>query len=489
MELEEIISEFSQVKDNIYDIMAIAYDVIVKAGERNSCVKYLEASEELRELDNELANVIRMYSKKILSLQDVINKYIQVLLSGSFECEVICVELIHAIDRFYEYAEYEKHMIAVKNQIGPLNSSSYTEKVVIYTKPKEIFIQEVKGKANFRRIMEYDPKSINSLLKMKKFIVLRSSIFNKRVPKIFKYIDRGCFKNYIEEQKGLKIGLVPFCGFVTMNINTKGETFSINGPKKDLVENIVSRYIKIIEKMIEDEINIAVFPELVLIEEAYQQIREFLRTNGTHKLKLIFCGSKWQDKSNVLYVITGTGNELLQYRKVTPFEYKKDGKEYVEAIIDHENELEIIDIDGVGRVISTICRDYLNKDYIGIPRHALECNFAIVSAYSPSVNSFCGTSDEFCKNSLGITVLCNSCEPVVNKDTESNHNIGYISVPVKEHNAMNARNDYYCYNGRCVEECKTNICYSQYMLMNNDLLVEDNIKGMIVRQRNVKVDL
>lgn len=139
MNLELIIKKFNEVDRNIYDIAAIAYNVIVEAGERNSCVKYKEKQHNIRDLDIELTRIIELYSRDMITLQCVINKYVEVLQEGLFECEILCVELIHALDRFYEQKIYQRFSLKIKKLIGPLNSLNYIGETLIYKKPKDIF--------------------------------------------------------------------------------------------------------------------------------------------------------------------------------------------------------------------------------------------------------------------------------------------------------------------------------------------------------------
>lgn len=241
--------------------------------------------------------------------------------------------------------------------------------------------------------------------------------------------------------------------------------------------------------MIDDGINIAVFPELILIEESYNVIRDYLKKTPQDELKLIFCGSQWKKNSNVLFVITGNGNELMKYYKKTPFDYTVNNKVYTESLIPHEDIVEMIDIDSLGRIIPTICKDYLNQSYIGQLKHALHCNFAVVSAYSPSVTAFTTTSSEFSQNSHGISVICNCCEPVIKDRENFNHDIGYISLPMKANTSVKTQENYYCYNSGCSSSCKDNICYAKYELYNNSILTDGLNKSIKVEQSIVKIPL
>lgn len=233
--------------DNIYDLVGIAYEYIIEVGEVDACRKFKEKSEEVRNVEDDLIGPIFQYSEGIITFETVRENFVKMIKSNLLDYDIICVLLVQIFDRFYEYKTNETYEFKIKHAVGPLNNVTYSEKVLIYTKPVETFIKEINNKAKFRRIIPYDASSINEVLKLQKYILLKASNFDN-YPRVSKYIDNGFFKECLDNENKIKIGVVPFCGFEAVKVKTIGETFFIDGPKEELISNIVDRYIKIIKK-------------------------------------------------------------------------------------------------------------------------------------------------------------------------------------------------------------------------------------------------
>ena len=169
------------------------------------------------------------------------------------------------------------------------------------------------------------------------------------------------------------------------------------------------------------------------------------------------------------YVYDNFGNEIFVQNKFTPFDY--NGK--IEELCPTDHEINMLDIEGVGRIIVLICKDITNsklKDFIGEVKGDILC----YPAYSPSLEVITqsrSVSEDF----NVISIFSNACAPRISRDT-----IGYCAVPQKDMTNSSTEIKYYkCEDKNCNNICDLKIIslkFSEFENINNVLRCIINIE-------------
>lgn len=141
----------------------------------------------------------------------------------------------------------------------------------------------------------------------------------------------------------------------------------------------------------------------------------------------------WHDGRNELYVISHKSERLCIQQKQKPFNLGKDGLEYTEALTYTEPEVQIIHIDGIGRITFPICKDLLVSDYSGMLISVLRSTFAICPSFSPKKTQFDLGAAKGTPYGCYIIWLntCSAVEDAGLGDKSVDH-IGWISCPLVE---------------------------------------------------------
>lgn len=500
----ETIIENIEYAQNEYDILSLAYEYIItnkqNITETQCGTEFLSKfsnSLELKHLNKEMCCLFQDLFNKIIGLDHVKSELKKSIICCMEQPCLICVTIIRAFDSSYRFVpSSDIFSVFERLLIGPLNSFAHQKDVLVYPKPDSLLIDYISEKARFRNHNDFSPETLNSILKMENFILIKKADIHNKTHKIIKYLDRGYLQKNITNTGELKIGVAPVCGYPAMNIRFEGETFCIDGASNlEIENNLTEKYLHILEKMIQDKVNIAVFPEILLTTATITRVKEFLKASpADSSLGIIFCGTIWQNFSNILYVLTGRGKELMTYKKVTPFEYKHDdGKSYLEHLKPEDEDLTLIDIDGIGRIICSVCKDFQNANRIEIPQHILNCNIAVVSAYSPSIQTFKTYTNVFAERDHGISVICNACGSIAKKtcatDNCKSHKVGYLTMPSKVDTLVKGKNYFYSTDYRCIEGCRNQACYIKYSIKKYNIRQTRNSSFLGVDNHKIKIDM
>lgn len=105
----------------------------------------------------------------------------------------------------------------------------------------------------------------------------------------------------------LKIAMVPFTGINFrrfFEIEQKGTQFFITHLNDE--EQFINKTLDTLDKLIEERVDIVVFPEMTFTSRLLKEVREFLRRNQERFL-LIVCGSVWENQTNRAILLNGNG--------------------------------------------------------------------------------------------------------------------------------------------------------------------------------------
>lgn|GEM_PF-6304142 len=261
------------------------------------------------------------------------------------------------------------------------------------------------------------------------------------------------FKDVVTQNKKLTYAVIPYTSSdlsTWKEIHEKGMVFYLNDLEN---EKYKSDYLSYIKKILSQNFEIIILPEMILTKGIVEQLSETIRSVKMKKACLIIAGTLSNDMHNHCFVFDHNGNLLIKQHKQTPFDYRGK-KEYLEA----DKTIKILDVIGIGRIAFFICKDMVNLDLnyiVGL----LKIDIIIVPAFSPSLD-LKSTSEQISREFNLIVIMANCCAALTKKDkTGGLRKIGYVCSPAIEQGAREYHTQYY--TGLCKKNC--NSCVPRVM--------------------------
>lgn len=249
-------------------------------------------------------------------------------------------------------------------------------------------------------------------------------------------------------------------------------------------DRINQKYKDMIDRIYQEDIDIAVLPELAMNRKTETEIKRYLaekavlQPGGT--LKLLFMGSLWDNGKNECILFSGNGSVLLRNQKRSPFSFWSEGREYRENLKERSQKYELLDVDGLGRILYVICKDDLDD----LPQisfwNEYKVSMEIISAFSPSVSYFVRQMKRFAEDYLGVSLLANSCEP---RSNQEEINVGSLVIPAmrKEPPMQTEGVEIPYHSGQdCIKSCQFCRCMHIFELNMNQLFELEDKKHILV---------
>lgn len=442
--------------ETIYDLLIYAYERI-QGNEDNSILStYLE---EMPEYRADITCLFREVLYNNLTIKEFLKK-IAVYLEDDYK--QVCMHILKEFDRFYgerdQYPLIRESTIETKLSYPPDNNIS--DNLAFYPIFNKNFIMESDVMADARVHKIYDEiwdgiknYRINKYEKDKKVIITK--------------YNNDWIKESLIQNKCLKVAVVPFSNEPPFREDKSSGILEYKNYSEEELNKIYEDCIKILEKFDEEKIDIVIFPEVVMRVELVERIKSWLTINaitGTN-LKLIFIGSYYKDAINRCTLLSGGGVKLVINDKQNGFEYKdKNNNIHRENLGDKLNNINLVDIKGLGRVWYTICKDALVFSNVIAIIEKYACNIQMVSCYTRSLKDFRDSGELLSRKYQVLSVIANSCAA---RELQSEA-IGFISYPVlakdKTKSTDNRNIDYNCCD-RCMKEsyCKCGHVFCFYM--------------------------
>lgn len=387
-----------------------------------------------------------------------------------------CIWILLYFDQILE--EYERYPHLKQNRrlslqrltaVGPLNTS--LDGYQLYYTPVKGIPYHSPVIRNIRSAQLRDTSKIASLLSSYHIISKPADEPYLIVKKYGTQEFKECFAG---PDSTLKIAVVPFykdTWYKTKLSETPIRNYFEILSESSLEETINTAYIRMLETLNQQNVDIVVFPELAMNASTKNVVCKWLAAqyfgNPAFKIKLIFLGSFWNymDKTNTCTLLSSTGTVLLENHKKIGFIYKnpENRKQYHEALSQRPSYFEALDLDYLGRLIYFICRDSLedlDQAYLWNQHHI---NIEVISSYSKSLSHFENKMRYFSQTHKGISVVANCCEPRSQKDT-----VGFISLPATDLSSENRNAEGFLLHhrptGHCQNHCEICKCYEIFTL-------------------------
>ncbi|MDE7179338.1 MAG: hypothetical protein K2O59_16170 [Lachnospiraceae bacterium] len=494
---------------NIYDVLVLLFSYIDGKSKKKYRAKYIKFLhmhpgywEKLELLNNE-------FLEEMISFPVFIDKFWELLTQENIR--YYAFKMLFSYEHYFneDYKvlkpEIQKSLHCKMSLFGPMNTVQ--DKYLLYRMPYGHFFKDYnrsrpeKSQIRFMDQNEFD--RIDD--RIKSYKIIDTNKFSDRV-EVVGYSET----RYTLPQK-LKIALIPVSPckwFKEIPLSNEDEKYlGINEDEKignvvDIViaddekytDSINNAYIHILERCIEENIQIVVFPELAGNRNTLDVVSGFLAqhmANAENSLELIFLGSCSNNVRNEGILLNGSGTELLKVTKKHAYKKVKEGVLYREKLIDFDAEITLIDIPGLGRMQYLICKDGLNTASQNALWSIFEISFSVISAYSESLSHFKNLGSCFSTQYGGIQIVSNACESRMGKYKIEDHpklELGNVIIPCACANDMSvdkAIQKYetvdYCWN-ECRKKAKIGSCIRVVSIFPNE---ESEIKELRMSLDNI----
>ena len=353
-----------------------------------------------------------------------INEWISIISSNTEIMDLICFETLNLFDKYYLDVEFNLEQILSRQ--GPLNICLSSE-FAFFNKPPKRYNSNILEKNRIRIGRQTTIADTHSLSnEFKKFeIIPNNQMFD------YKTIIKKDNTNLATSNRFL--GIVPADVYNFINVEHLFSEKLININYNNEYENdFLQKLFSTLVIMDKDGINIAIFPELFLFPNTIERISKFCIENNFINLKLIFIGSKWSNRENKSFLLSSKGTKILSHTKKMPFDYYIDSEKYTENITKN-NIVNLVDIDGLGRIGYFICKDVLSENLNHLYTSIFSTNIVFVSACTSQTSAMVNKAKADASTKAVSTIMCNAYSLVELDKIDINNILCYICVPeIKE---------------------------------------------------------
>ncbi|MCL2426504.1 MAG: hypothetical protein FWD05_09230 [Oscillospiraceae bacterium] len=422
---------------NVFDFMAGAYSVIAPYSpkEHQESLRrnggYSEV-EQYFELFCERSKVTGL-TTAFIELKEYLLKWSATILPE--DVYSACYEIIMLVDKkcvgksFRDVAEPGGIL-----SFECLNSEKTSDKFVVIPLISNSVMYEfnscmVRGKKHGLRKRTAGKQPSNLQGRLKYHMLLPSEHLHRNLKFYAPFNSDAIYKSISKKNYELTIALFPLTSIAGSDIlaldkteHNDGKYFSVTGFHGDIEQDLTKRYIEAIEICKANQVDLAIFPEMLCSRAIVDAVSLHVSEGDPADFPFfMWLGSVWENNTNKCTVIDCYGEKIFEHSKQQPFE---DSEGFTENLLSTDNTSHILDIEGVGRFMTGICKDITDIDLIAISTK-LHTDFFVLPAFSPSLD-IARVPDNLGKE--WITVLCsNTCAARHPK----NGKVSFISVPAK----------------------------------------------------------
>ncbi len=470
---------------NIYDILVSFYELIDDEGQPSAIHDYY------CNLGNKTYGKVNFLLDALLNDDISFKKFkseLSVLLERMQDTRIYVYVLLYFDQVFrdreqYSHLKFDRCLKGVPLfYVGPLNLNQ--QKYRLYLMPKDHLLKvgEAYHRINYRHINRGDPSDIFSDIDSYK--IIRNNV------KMYEVTIKSYEQDFWEDKakESIRVAVIPLDRKKWFRVQCD-ETGKRHGyfnilDETEKIDRINQKYKDMIDRIYQENIDIAVFPELSMNRKTEAEIKKYLAEKAVSQpdgtLKLLFMGSLWDDGKNECVLFSGNGSVLLRNQKRSPFSFQSKGKEYRENLKERTQKHELLDVEGLGRILYVICKDDLDD----LPQvsfwNEYKVGMEIISAFSASVSYFVRQMKRFAEDYLGVSLLANSCEP---RSKQEETDVGYLMIPaMRKKPPIQTEGVGIPYQCRpdCIKSCQFCHCMHIFELNTNQLFESEEKKHMIV---------
>ena len=356
----------------------------------------------------------------------------------------------------YSKTTYFENSGEAVEALEPLNTNNTQSKALVYFTEKSIV----------EKFYAYDPKvyfrkskEIGSLIESYQTNLFLFQIKESDYITMINRINYTYTKKILTNSEKVNIALIPFTNNQSyIKFIRNGNSFFVESLEHEKV--YLAKTIDILNKLNLKNVNIVVFPEFVFSSSMLQTIRTFLKKEKNNFALIIF-GTIWENKTNKCIILSGNGKILGEQNKLNRFHediriHSLGSNEGIK--LDSNNrKINIYDIEGLGRVNTPICIDFVTEDYYKFIED-IKVNICFSPTYTESLKNFNINANRLGTHNYASVFLCNSCIPMNYKMITSNmvnkkrYPLLFSYIPLKNKGTKYMN---YC---KCIEpDCGSNL--------------------------------
>lgn len=329
-----------ECQENIYDLLVLLYSQIEGQNKPQYFREYYEKQNEVAEgYWSDLSLITNEFLRNKISFQYYVDKFKDCVNEDNMRN--VAIRMLIDFDIFLaerkRYPALELERASFSGNVysfGPFNKTD--SEYGLYLMPNYHYFNNInaKSQSNIRFMDKSGFTRIDN--RIKHYKIIKKSELGKRIE--IKYYDG--IKSIKETYPKLKIAIVPvakklWCKVVYKEYEKSDMRYFSLEDMAEYSEERNEAYIKVLQKCMDSNIQIVIFPELARNKATLEEIRKFLSWKALEQpnsLELIFMGSLWEDGKNEGILISGTGTILMRSQKINKFSLKKKGKEYWEDL-------------------------------------------------------------------------------------------------------------------------------------------------------------
>lgn len=422
---------------NIIDFITVVYCYLLKFDLNTIRKRYNKNFNEsnVQKMRNEVYDAFSNLffeegnDKEYLSFEYFKDSFLIIININVENVDLLCYETLITFDKNYTHEEVTFNSYLTKQ--GPLNTV-LSDKLKFYNKPPKRYNANYLEEYKIRIGRQTSISDTNSIInELKNFEIIQTNQMFGYNTNIYKYNGSFLFTQ-------LTFGIVPVDVKQHIEMELLQKEKLINIKYKEFRKNVLMRKLKeTLEMMEKDGVDIAVFPELFLFPEMIYDIKKYLICNRFENLKLILTGSDWFNKKNTSHLISSKGSYLLSHTKKMPYDKYKNEEKYTENIIC-DNEINLIDIDGLGRIGCLICKDVLSDNLNHLYTSSFQTNIVFVSACTSQTVAMYNKAQSDATTKAVSTIMCNASS-LVEYINDENNLLCYICVPKAENKHLEVK--------------------------------------------------
>ncbi|MCM1123375.1 MAG: hypothetical protein NC416_12405 [Eubacterium sp.] len=459
MDIYESIKTNRTKIESVYDLAAICYDSLCVQIENQALflAEYIEHSNEIKH-NNPNTPMLKRFEYEVstlfllkdsqYSLDEIVDRILREIISLRQRLEkygrkpyneaTIAYYLLQAVDLYTENKtpgsldaplneKYRK-----RSYIYHVNSSGIITDSAAELRFRDK-IQTTEIRHNFKCIRILEKAELDSGMNPPKLVTLHIE-------------EDDQIRSAVARDKKLKIIVIPFGMEEIFTFQKKqGGSFYveyIESHKQDAIR----KALELLEQAIHQKANIIIFPEYVCFPELQERIGGYLRETyrrtprKVQNLFLVVAGSGWtKDHNNVSQVYSYSGKLLGEQYKYSPYDgWDESGGRWIEGLRDPGKESVIVEIPGVGSVMTAICRDVSNRDLTEKMANIFEIDFLLAAAWSKSLHG--GFENQLSSitemNTTTCSLVCNCCAAAADQESCER---GMIVTPHKKKSIIEAK--------------------------------------------------
>lgn len=449
---------YEELKDclNVYDLMVNSYAYM-----KQKKLTTAQLSKSQQETFNSIHNLIEEFTISNIDFHSMINKieaayYKKLTLYNLYEIIQCCDEYKankdldnlpkkkqSNMEGFTAFAQYDNYGL----------NTNYKEKhIAIFPKREDNFVDNLtknihKKCKSKRRKVERE----TDIFGLKNLIIYDESLFDSYHVVQHNYTKSEKMYERINTSNYLRISTNPMIAKdlnEIMDIQYKGNYFSINGIKEELNKSYYQHYFNNLDHVLKTQSDLVILPEMVVSDSILKDLPLYIMNSGCQE-QIIISGTMSRKDKNECSVFDEKGHLLFVQNKHNPFVLKKENSAYLETL-SNDQTIHILDLGKIGRLCVLICKDVRDNCIDSIMRQ-LKINLLCAPAFSPDLDIIT-TMENLTKDIFCVSVLSNCCSAYKSKDVDlpiMNRKIGAVLLP-----AMKAdRRDFYCEYYSMGENC------------------------------------